>query len=78
MLALYFAGGVFPIILSGYHNYLAFYKNGLTTNESCRGLTFRPYLKSSRFKNSLWNPREINNNFKFAAPEPDKKKVSSK
>lgn len=78
MLILYFAGGVFPIILSGYHNYLAFYKNGLTTNESCRGLTFRPYFKSSKNRNNLWNPRELNNNYKFALPEQEKKKISSK
>lgn len=77
MLVIYFAGGVFPIILSGYHNYLAFYKNGLTTNESCRGLTFRPYFKATRKRHILWDPRESNSNYKLAIPEQEKKKSNS-
>lgn len=33
----YVAGGIFPIILSGYHSYLTFALDGMTTNEQCKG-----------------------------------------
>lgn len=56
MILIYLAGGIFPIILSGYHSYLSFWRNGATTNESCKGIKRKSYLPSKR-RNNIWDPR---------------------
>ena len=37
LIVVYFGAAVFPLILNGYHAYLAVFRGGSTTNESCKG-----------------------------------------
>ena len=52
---IYTGGAVFPLILNGYHSYLIIFKDGVTTNESCKGDIFVRYGSQKPLK-KLWDP----------------------
>jgi hypothetical protein len=49
LIAVYLSAIIFPLVLFGYHSYLYFGANGVTTNEHCKGISTKKY-KSAKWR----------------------------